>query len=477
MPYTSTERRQRIVVYMLLIAVLAGAAGFGAGQWWMKYRHPVLGQAAFDNLDRSYKEIVNNYMGDVDPESLIHGAVTGMVSSLNDPYSVYYTKEQGKSFLERYEDHFVGIGVVLRVDKGQFIINSTIEGAPAAGAGILADDRIVAIDGKPVDGKTLSDIISLTRGEEGTKVVLTLARASSPEPIEITVTRGEVPVTTVSSKMLDNGVGNITIARFAESTAKEFQQAADRLQEQGMKGLIIDLRANPGGLLQPAMEIASLLIPKDKVIVQVVYKNEQREYTHRSKQKQEWKLPLVVLIDENSASSSEVLAAALGANGAVLVGNKSFGKGIVQTFQQFADESVLKLTEAQWRTPDGSWIHKEGVKPDITVDMPEYAKLPLLHGETTFKQGDYGKEVRTIQHMLFALGSGPITQEGVYNADTTEAVKKFQRQEQLEADGIMSEGTAYRLQQRLAEKIEQEDPQSKKAIEELRNLIKGKAQR
>ncbi|WP_036709158.1 S41 family peptidase [Paenibacillus pinihumi] len=474
MPHTSAARRQRIIVYMLIIAVLAGTAGFGAGQLWMKKRYPVLGEAAFDNLDRSYKEIVNNYMGDVDPESLIHGAVAGMVSSLNDPYSVYYTKEQGKSFLERYEDHFVGVGVVLRVDNGQFFIASTIEGAPAAGAGVLAEDRIVAIDGKSVAGKTLSDIITLTRGEEGTKVVLSLARASSPEPVDITVTRGEVPVTTVSSKMLGNGVGKIAISRFAESTAKEFEQAADSLQKQGMKGLLVDLRSNPGGLLQPAIEIASLLIPKDKVIVQVVYKNEQREFTHRSKQKKEWKLPVVVLIDENSASSSEVLSAALRANGAVLVGNKSFGKGIVQTFQQFADDSVLKLTEAQWRTPDGSWIHKEGVKPDIAVDMPEYANLPLLPAETTFKEGDYGKDVKTIQHMLNALGFGAITQEGVYNADTKEAVKRFQSEEQLEADGTVTEGTAYRLQQRLAAKIEQEDPQNKKAVEELRSLIQGK---
>ncbi len=475
MQYSSAARRQKRIVTMLLIVLIAGAAGFAGGQWWMGYRYPMLKEPAFANMNQSYNEIRNNYMGEFNSNSLIQGATAGMVSSLNDPYSVYYSGDQGKSFLQRYEDHFVGIGVEIRVEQGQFIINSTIKGAPAEKAGVQAEDRIIEIDGEAVAGKKLEDIVGITRGEEGTKLRLTLLRPAAGETVKLEVTRGEVPVTTVSSSLQGDGVGIVAISRFSESTAKEFQRAVDALEQQGMKGLLIDLRGNPGGLLMQTIDIASILIPKDKPIVQVVYKNEDRHYTHRSKQSKEWTLPVVVLIDENSASSSEVLAAALQANGAVLVGKKTFGKGVVQTFRQFKDESVLKLTEAQWRTPEGNWIHKEGVKPDIEVSLPDYTKLPGLSMELELKEGDYGKEVRTAQQMLSVLGYGKAAQEGIYDADTAAAVRAFQQSEGLEVDGVIRGGTVYRLHQRLAAKMEQEDTQRERGMKELEAHIRQEA--
>lgn len=468
---SSAARRQRRIATMLLVVLIAGAAGFAGGQWWITYRYPILKEPAFANLNHSYKEILSSYMGEAEGNSLVQGAAAGMVASLNDPYSVYYTGEQGKTFLQRYEDHFVGIGVEIRIEQGEFVINSTVKGAPAEKAGVQAEDRIIAIDGKAVEGQTLEDIVGITRGEEGTTLALTLFRPSSKETVELSITRGEVPVTTVSSELLEGGVGLVTISRFSESTAKEFQRAVDKLEQQGMKGLLLDLRGNPGGLLVQTIDIASILIPKDQPIVQVVYKDEDRHYTHRSSQQKEWTLPIVVLVDENSASSSEVLAAALQANGALLVGQKTFGKGVVQTFRQFQDESVLKLTEAQWRTPEGNWIHKEGVQPDIEVSLPDFAKLPALSMDLELKEGDYGKEVRTAQRMLNVLGYGAAAREGVFDAATTAAVKAFQQSEELEADGVIRGGTVYRLHQRLAAKIVQEDTQQRRGVQELEARI------
>ncbi|GGG04683.1 S41 family peptidase [Paenibacillus abyssi] len=466
----SKTRQQRIIVIIIAVAIIAGLGGFAGGRWWMMNRYPMLQEPAFDNLDRSYKEVLSDYLSGADPDELIHGAAQGLVSSLKDPYSVYYTKEQGADYLQRYEDHFVGIGVELRVENGEFVISSAIKGAPAEQAGFQPDDVIAAVDGKSLKGKTLPDLIKLTRGKEGTEVTLTIVRAGLPEPFDITLKRASVPVTTVSSELLEGGIGTIQISRFAESTAEEFNRAADALLKQGMKGLVLDLRMNPGGLLSPAIDIASRLVPNNKVIVQVVYKDDKREITHRSKQKEPWEIPVVVLINESSASSAEVLASALKYSaGAEVVGVKSFGKGIVQTFQQFRDQSVLKLTEAQWRTPDGGWIQNEGIEPTIEVEMPEYAFLPALPLETELAIGEFGQEVKTAQQMLAALGFYAGEAKGIYDEATAAAVERFQREEKLQINGMLSGRTSYRLTQRLREKIVQEDPQKWRAITLLKD--------
>jgi carboxyl-terminal processing protease len=461
-------------MFVLGTAGLAAAVviGFFGGRLYIENKYPMLKNPAFSNLNLTYNEIMQDYLDGAKGSDLIHGAAAGMTASLKDPYSVYLTGAEGEDYVQHYDDHFVGIGVELREEDGEFIINSAIKGAPAEKVGLRKEDVIEAVDGQTMKGKSMNDLIMLTRGAEGSKVKLMIRRQGLDEPFEVTITRANVPVTTVTSEMLESGIGHVQISRFAENTAVEFNTEVDRLMKQGMKGLLLDLRMNPGGLVSPTIEIANRLVPKGKTILQVVYKNDRSEITYRSKQKEAWKLPIVVLVDESSASSAEVLSAALKESaGAELVGVKTFGKGIVQTFQQFRDGSVLKLTESQWRTPSGAWIHKKGIQPNVTVKMPNYASLPVLPTDGKLKVGQYGQEVKTAEQMLQALGYPVGNPEGIYDEDTASAVQSFQRDERLTADGVLNSRTAYQLMDNLREKLTKDDPQLHKGIEELKKKL------
>ncbi|GBF74018.1 hypothetical protein PA598K_02348 [Paenibacillus sp. 598K] len=471
-PYDSPKRRQRRAALLVLLCLVVVAVGFVAGRWSMLLQYPMLKEPVFRNLDTTYKEIMSDYLDGAEASSLLHGAAEGMVASLDDPYSTYYTKERGSSYLERYEKSFVGIGVELRKEAGRFLIESVVEGAPAEQAGLLKNDIITEINNTPLGGRSLDEIVEMTRGEEGTKVTLTIERDGMQAPFEQVLVRAPVPVVTVEHEMHEGGIGTIQIIRFSEDTATEFDTAVQALQAKGMRALILDLRMNPGGLLRPAIEIASRIVPKDEVIVQVVYKDEQHHVTHRSQQEEPWRLPVVVLVDQNSASSAEVLAAALkDSAGIEVVGVKTFGKGIVQTFQQFADHSVLKLTEAQWRRADGSWIHKEGIEPTIEVRMPDYASLPSLPSDIEVAVGSFGQHVKTAEQLLATLGYEPGEPEGIFDEETKAAVQRFQRDEGLPADGVLSGRASYRLMERVRDKVIREDPQHQKAIELLTAIL------
>ncbi len=434
----------------------------------MTTQYPMLKEPVFRNLDTTYKEIMTDYLDGAEASSLLHGAAEGMVESLNDPYSSYYTKEQGTSYLERYENSFVGIGLELRKEDGHFRVEAVVEGAPADQAGLLKDDIVTEINNMPLTGKTLPEIIQLTRGEVGSEVTLTIEREGMQAPFEQVLVRAAVPVVTVEYEMLEDGIGSIQIIRFSEDTAAEFDEAIRALEQQGMQALMLDLRMNPGGLLRPAIEIASRIVPKDEVIVQVVYKDDKHHITHRSKQEEPWELPMVVLVDENSASSAEVLAAALkDSAGIEIVGVKTFGKGIVQTFQQFEDHSVLKLTEAQWRRADGSWIQDEGIEPTVEVRMPDYASLPSLPSDIDISVGSFGQHVKTAEQLLETLGYQPGEPEGIFDEETKAAVQRFQRDEGLPVDGVLSGRSSYRLVERVRDKVVREDPQHQRAVELL----------
>lgn len=465
-------KRRTLVVLALILAAAAG--GFLAGRWWMMERYPMLKDPVFVNLDHTYREIMSHYLNGADSGQLLHGAAKGMTASLKDPYSAYYAGSEGREYVQRYDDHIVGIGVEIREEDGEFVVNSAYKGAPAEQAGILKDDVIIAVDGVDMKGKSLQELVNRTRGEAGTKVTVTIRRPGLAEPFDVTLLREEIPITTVYAEMLEDGIGKVQITRFAEGTGKEFERAVDELLEQGMKGLLLDLRANPGGLLSSTIDVASRLIPKDKVILEVVYKDERRKITYRSKQSKPWELPITVLIDESSASSAEVLAAALRESaGAKLVGVRTFGKGLVQTFRQFDDGSVLKLTESEWRTPDGKGINGEGIAPDVTVELPDYARLPILPTDEVLKVGSFGQNVRTAELMLEAVGYDPGEPEGIYDERTAAAVERFQRDERLTPTGTISGRTAFKLMDRLRMKLREEDPQLKEAEKTLRDLMPG----
>jgi len=461
-----------LAAFAVLLAV--GGTGFLLGKWWMAERYPMLKDPAFANLDYAYREIMSDYLYGADSTALIHGAAKGMTASLGDPYSAYYAENEGREYVQRYDDHIVGIGVEIREEDGEFVVTSAYKGAPAERAGIRKGDAIIAVDGVSVKGKSMQELVSRTRGEEGTKVTITIRREGLTEPFDVTLVREEIPVTTVYAEMLEGGIGKVQITRFAEGTGKEFGKAVDELLGQGMKGLLLDLRANPGGLLSSTLEVASRLIPKDKVILEVVYKDETRRITYRSNQSKEWTKPITVLIDESSASSAEVLAAALrDSAGAKLVGRKTYGKGVVQTFRTLRDGSVLKLTESEWLTPSGGRINNVGIEPDVEAALPDYALLPALPTDEVLKEGSLGQDVKTAELILQAIGYDPGEPEGIYDERTAAAVERFQRDERLTPTGTISGRTAFKLMDRLRTKLEEEDPQLKEAVRTLRGMMEG----
>lgn len=475
---SAVKRQGAALLAVLAVLLVVGGAGFLLGKWWMTLRYPMLKDPAFANLDYTYREIMSDYLYGADSSELIHGAARGMTAALKDPYSAYYAGDEGREYVQRYDDHIVGIGVEIHLEDGEFVVSSAYKGAPAEQAGIRKGDVIIAVDGVSMKGKSMQELVSRTRGEEGTKVTVTIRRDGLAEPFDVTLVREKIPVTTVYAEMLEGGIGKVQITRFAEGTGKEFGKAVDELLEQGMEGLLLDLRSNPGGLLSSTLEVASRLIPKDRVILEVVYKDDRKRFTYTSMQSKHWDKPITVLIDEGSASSAEVLAAALRESaGAKLVGMKTFGKGVVQTFRPLKDGSVLKLTESEWVTPNGNKINNVGILPDVEVGLPDYASLPVLPTDEVLKTGSLGQDVRTAELMLAAIGYDPGEPEGIYDERTAAAVEQFQRDERLTPTGTISGRTAFKLMDRLREKLQEEDPQLKAAVRTLRGLMEdGKRQ-
>lgn len=456
-------------------AVLLLAVGFALGTMFTGTRYPITKEPEFKQFNAAYAKILNDYLEGATPEQLINGAAEGMLASLGDPYSQYLAGDKGEQYVQSYEGQFYGIGAEIRQEEGQFVIQSVIKETPAERGGVLPGDVIIAVDGQEVKGKSFQDLLGIVRGEEDTTITLRLLRAGEKEPLELSLKRAAIPVHTVQSERLEGGIGHITINRFAENTAEEFKSELEKLEQEGaLTGLLLDLRSNPGGQLKPTLDIANMLVPEGKKILDVVYKEERKVDSYLSRQEEEWTLPIVVLVNGHSASASEVMAAALKESaGALVVGETTYGKGVVQTYGSFSDGSVMVLTEAQWKTPGGTWINKEGVEPDYPVDMPAFASLRPLPLGAKLAEGGYGDDVKTLQAMLKELGFTANWQEGLFDAETSGELRAFQSREGLEATGGFDDKTGYRLVELLREKLNREDSQLLKGVELLQGQPTG----
>ncbi|MGN0951141.1 MAG: S41 family peptidase [Mitsuokella sp.] len=325
--------------------------------------------------------IETRYVTDVDETKLMDGAISGMVQSLGDPHSIYMNADMFEQLKEHTEGEFGGIGVTMGFKDNKVTIISVLEDTPGEKAGLQAGDEITAVDGTPVTEMQPEEVAMHIRGEVGTEVTLSISRNGEVQDYKIT--RATIKLDTAKGVMLGDGMGYIRISSFSENTGKEFKSAYESLEQQGMKGLIIDLRENPGGLVTSCVDIANMVVPKGP-IVSVVERDGSKE-VHESKL-EESKYPIVVLIDGNSASASEILAGALQDTGAAtLVGTKSYGKGSVQVVVPMLHNDGLKLTIAKYYTPNGRCIDGTGIEPDVEVPMPEDA--------TTDVQLDKAKEV------------------------------------------------------------------------------------
>lgn len=322
------------------------------------------------------KDNINKYYdGKVDEKVLIDGAIKGMTESLNDPYTVYMNEENYKAFSTETGGNYVGLGIQVDVKDNKIIVVTSFEGSPAKEAGIMAGDVIEKIDGNKVSGKELDKAISMMKGKKNTSVVLTIKRGKQ-SPFDIKVRRDVVTLTTVKGQMLDSSTAYLQITVFDEHTGDQFNKEIDKLKKEGMKGLILDLRQNPGGWLTQCIEVTSNFIPKGKSIVSTKDKYGYEE-KFSSKGGNLIGMPLVVLIDEGTASASEIFSGVVrDYKIGTLIGTKTFGKGIVQSVLDkrkygFGDGTALKVTTSKYYTPNGENIHHIGIKPDIQVEYPK----------------------------------------------------------------------------------------------------------
>ncbi|WP_309476916.1 S41 family peptidase [Bacillus sp. ISL-34] len=427
--------------------------------------------AEFEKLYSTYEKIKDDYYEEVDEEKLVDGAINGMIKSLDDPYSAYMDKKEASSFDESISSSFEGIGAEIQEQDGQIMVVSPIKGSPAEKAGVKPNDIILSVDGKSVEGLSSSEAVLKIRGEKGTKVDLSISRAGESEPIELTIKRDTIPIETVYPEMLDDGVAKIQVTSFSEHTVQELKTALEEMSKKDMKGLVLDLRGNPGGLLDQAIEMASLFIPNGKVVLQVEDRS-GKKVVYKSENDGELKIPVVVLIDDGSASASEIVAAAVSESADIpLIGVKSFGKGTVQTVEDFEDGSNFKYTAAKWLTPEGNWIHKKGIKPDITVKLPDYASLPYISPDKELKASDSSSEVKAAEEMLKEAGHDPGKIDGFFDEATTNAVTAFQREQKIKETGTIKDDTTVKLMQVIREKILKNDTQVKKAVEVLKKEI------
>ena len=370
----------RNIIIALLIAIFSSLSTLGIIYYLLGFN-----QQGFFNLMRfvtAYRFIELKYVNQTDDVNLIDGAIDGMVKSLGDPHSNYLSPKMYQSLKEQTQGSFAGIGVVMGMDNNKNInIVAVMEDSPGQKAGLAEGDQIIAVDGTPVTEMAFDEVAAHVRGEPGTDVVLTIMRDGTQQ--DYTITRDNIKLKTVGHEMLDNNIGYIQIVSFSEDTAQEFMDAYTDLQNQGMQGLVLDLRNNPGGLLGACVDIAKNLVPKGD-IVSIVDKDGNKEvYSSDLEQVQ---YPVAVLINKNSASASEILSGAIqDTKSGVIIGETSYGKGSVQTILPMMDDDAVKLTIAKYYTPSGRSIDGVGITPDIEVKLDE--------GSTVDTQLDKAKEV------------------------------------------------------------------------------------
>ncbi len=316
------------------------------------------------------RQIEKNYVEPQDTQKLIYGAIKGMVQSL-DPHSSFMTRDEHQELLIETKGSFSGVGIEISVRDNILTVVSPIEGTPAYEAGIKSGDKIVRIDDQPTNDMTLTDAVKSIRGPKGSKVKLTVMREGVDKPLDFEIVRDVIPLKSVRSYLLAPGVGYVRISNFQSKTARDLSSSLDKLEkEHEVKGLILDLRNNPGGLLSQAIDVSDIFLDSG-VIVSTKGRNASQNMEVSAKKNSPWRgYPIIVLVNGGSASAAEIVAGALQDNKrAMILGTRTFGKGSVQTILPLSDGSGLRLTTARYYTPSGRSIQLSGIEPDIKLEF------------------------------------------------------------------------------------------------------------
>lgn len=353
---------------------------------------------AVDKLDEIYNAINIYYYEDFTKENLEESLYKGLVEGLNDPYSVYYTKEEYEDMMVSTTGTYYGIGAGLSQNMDTMIVTITkvYRGTPAEEAGLKNGDIIISVEDLDATSMEVSELVQHIRGEAGTKVHMTIYRESTEETLEFDVERRHVELPSIEGEMLENNIGYIQITEFQSKTDEQFEEMLLGLKEQGMQGLIVDVRANPGGLLSSVVNLCDFILPEGLVVYVEDSFGNKEEYVS---DKAAVQIPMVVLIDENSASASEIFAGALkDFQYATLVGKTTYGKGIVQNIIPLSDDDAVKLTTAKYFTPSGNYIHGVGIAPDVEVEY-EYTG-PVDEDYNKIYDSQFVKALEIMQGML-----------------------------------------------------------------------------
>jgi carboxyl-terminal processing protease len=382
----------------------------------------------FKSLDliRKVLELVkSDYVEEnIDEQKLIYGAIEGMLKKLDDPYTRFMEPKNFKEMQVETQGEFGGLGIVITVKDRMLTVVSPIDDTPAARAGIMAGDMIVKIDGKDVIDIALHDAVKLLRGPVGSKVTVSVLREGEKQTKDYEITRQIIKLPSVKYWTIGKNIGYIRLTQFIQTSSEDLEKAMIALEKAGAKSIILDLRNNPGGLLTAAVEVGRKFIPKGDIVS--IKGRDGEENTYSSFFKYHPILPLVVLINEGSASASEIVAGAIKDNKrGILLGKKSFGKGSVQTVISLNDGSAMALTTALYYTPSGVNIHKTGIKPDIEVELPKLSKDQQEEIKKAIeKDQEYLKKLRNSSQTV-ELSSGTITIHGEGNASESYKLSGF----------------------------------------------------
>ncbi|MFA5070066.1 MAG: S41 family peptidase [Patescibacteria group bacterium] len=390
-PENKSNAKKTFAVVLVLSVLLSFFIGLFLGFWQGAKTTPAMSltefiqnyatskkQIDFSLFEEVWQEVKNKYVEQpVDEKKLFYGALTGLVASLGDPYSSFLDPELTKTFEDEFEGSFEGIGAEIGLKSDKLMIIAPLPSSPAEKAGLKPQDQILQINGTETTGMTLDYATSLIRGKQGTEVTLLILSEGAADSRNVVIKRDKIKVQSVEYKVKSAGqdgavkIGSIELTTFGDDTENGFKNAAQYLIGQGVSGFILDLRNNPGGYLETAVSVASQFVESGPIVIE--------EFSNQGKKNYEATggavladYPVVVLINEGTASASEIVAGALhDYEKAVLIGEKSFGKGSVQEYQVLPDGSSLKITTAKWLTPKGTSINEEGIEPDIKVELTE----------------------------------------------------------------------------------------------------------
>ncbi|WP_430609497.1 S41 family peptidase [Enterococcus sp. DIV0876] len=462
----------RYLISLVSVAILAGGGVYIWQQAEQQQAAAVMEESQPENsgiakIEALFTQIKGNYYQEVDEDALIEGALQGMTDALDDPYTTYLSETAADELDQSLSGSFEGIGATLSmVDEYPEIAQAPIKNTPAEKSGLRIGDRILKVDGEDTKGQTLSDVVAQIRGEKGSKVTLTVQRDA--ETFDVTLTRDTIPVETVHGEITteNEAIGKIEITTFGENTAQELRETITDLRNEGAKSFIVDVRQNPGGLLDQVQIMASMFLEDGQMIVKFASNQGVISETKASEALDDgFKVtePVVVLVDGGSASASEIFAAALQESAAIpIVGTETFGKGTVQNIQDLGDDSELKMTIMKWLTPNEEWVNDQGVMPDYEADYPDYAYLAPLPRDNALKSGQSSDAVYNLNQFLAALGYD--TNGDTFNDQTEAAVTAFQKKLSLTESGKVDAETAQAIEGAVSEKIKAEDPAYLKAL-------------